>query len=104
MSVITNSIETKPIPSIWRQQWMKLQNTVRSGTQTDDAADEQIGKSRMVIPAAAFRIFYFDPFAGFLVEIPADVRLAFMMLTMDVGKKRVEVVARCYEILWWIIN
>src|SRR5882757_6881965 len=51
----------------------------------------------IVIAAALF--FAFEPSAGSFVKVLTDVRLAIVMMGMDIGQKSIEVIARCDEFL-----
>ena len=81
MTMIEHVVETEPVPLAIRQKRIYHDAAVGLRTQTADARNHQVVKSRVVVVAAALAVAH-EPCPVSLVEIFADVWFATMVLTL----------------------
>ena len=68
---------------------MDLHHVVRTRAQADDARDQQVSKCGVIVITTA-AVLAVDPITGDLVEVFADVGLAFGVLAVNVGQEPVK--------------
>ena len=53
--MIRHSIETKPVPRIFREEWIHRNPVSQFGTYPDETRDHQVGKRGMIVILATLR-------------------------------------------------
>ena len=102
-AVIMDSVEAKPIPEIVWQKWLDFELVIGARAEADETGDKQISESGMVVVATAL-FLSFEPLARGFVKVLTDVRLAIVMLGMNVSEESIEIVAGCDKFLRIIVE